>query len=173
MRWSNHGDEAEEKQQSSNEEEPEQMQNWGDQDEAVHKQPRVDEDKESQGLNHPGQNKKERPKRNDHKRRRKETQHPRDWNIRGGTSSRGRHPPGLEHLRTSGGKTPRTGASGTEQGAGAAALWTGTSEDRRRPNATDGNVDHGEHQKQTRGQGSGVAAKRSGGRRRGEAEKPR
>ena len=93
MRWSNRGDEAEEKQRSSDEEEPEEMQSRGDQDEAEHKQPRADEDKESPGLDHPGQNKKERPKRNDNKRRRKETRHPPDWNIRGGTSSRGPHPP--------------------------------------------------------------------------------
>ena len=93
IRWSNHGSEAEEKQQSSNEEDPEQMQNWGDQDEAEHKQPRVDEHKESPGLNTPGQNKKERPKRNDQKRRRKETRHSPDWKIRGGISNRGRDPP--------------------------------------------------------------------------------
>ena len=81
MRWSNRGDEAEEKQWSSDEEEPEEMQSRGDQDEAEHKQPRADEDKESPGLALPGQNKKERPKRNEHKRRRKETRHPTDWII--------------------------------------------------------------------------------------------
>ena len=73
MGWSSRGDEAEEKERSSDEEEPEEMQSRGDQDEAVHKQPRADEDKESPGLDHPGQNKKEWPKRNGHKRRRKET----------------------------------------------------------------------------------------------------
>ena len=93
MRWSSRGDEAKEKQQSSDEEEPEEMQRRGDQDEALHKQPRADKDRESPGLDHPGQNKKEWPKRNDHKRRRKETRHPPDWSIRGGTCSRGRHPP--------------------------------------------------------------------------------
>ena len=36
MRWSNRGDEAEEKQRSSDEEEPEEMQSRGDLDEAVH-----------------------------------------------------------------------------------------------------------------------------------------
>ena len=65
MRWSSQGDEAAEKQQSSGVEEPEEMQRWGDQDEAVHKQPRADEDIECPGLDHPGQNKKERPNRND------------------------------------------------------------------------------------------------------------
>ena len=93
MRWSNRGDEAEEKQRSSDEEEHEEMQSRGDQDEAGHKQPRADEDKESPGLDHPGQNEKERPKQNDHKRRRREKRYPPDWSIRGGTSSRGRHPP--------------------------------------------------------------------------------
>ena len=82
MRWSKRGDEAEEKQRSSDEQEPEETQRRGDQDEAVHKQPRADEDKESPGLDHPGQNKKERPKQNDHKRRRKEIRHPPDWVIR-------------------------------------------------------------------------------------------
>ena len=81
MRWSNRGEEAEEKQRSSDEEEPGEMQSRGDQHEAEHKQPRADEDKESPGLDHPGQNKKERPKRNDHKSRRKETQHPTYWII--------------------------------------------------------------------------------------------
>ena len=69
------------------------MQSRCHQDKAEHKQPRADKDKECPGLDHPGQSKKERPKRNDHKRQKKETQHPPDWNIRGGTSSRGRHPP--------------------------------------------------------------------------------
>ena len=113
MRWSSHGDEAEEKQQSSNEEDPEQMQNWGDQDEAEHKQPRVDEHKESPGLNLPGQNKKERPKRDDHKRRRKETDN------------------------------PRTGTSGAAQAAGAATPQTGTSEDKWRQDAPDGCIRDG------------------------------
>ena len=62
MRWSSQGDEADERQRSSNEEEPEQMQSRGHQDEAVHKQPRADEHKSCPGLDHPGQNKKERPK---------------------------------------------------------------------------------------------------------------
>ena len=67
MRWSNRGDEAEKKQRSSDEEEPQEMQSRGDQDKAEHKQPRADEDKGSPGLEHPGQNKKGRPKRNDQK----------------------------------------------------------------------------------------------------------
>ena len=93
MRWSSRGEEAEDKQRSSDEEEPEEMQSRGDEDEAVHKQSGADEDKQSRGLDHPGQKKKEWPKRNDHKRRRKETRHPLDWSIRGGTSSSERHPP--------------------------------------------------------------------------------
>ena len=93
LRWSSRGDEAEEKQRSSDEEEPEEKQSRDDQDEAEHKQPRADEDKESPGLDHPGQNKKERPKQNDRKKQRKETRHPPDWSIRGGTSSRGSNPP--------------------------------------------------------------------------------
>ena len=114
MRWSNRGDEAEEKQRSSDEEEPEETKRRGDQDEAVHKQPRADEDKESPGLEHPGHNKKKRPKRNNHKRRRKECrrtglEHP------GRNKQQGPPPPGLEHLRSSGGQTPRTGSSGLSQ----------------------------------------------------------
>ena len=60
MKWSNHGDEAEEKQRSSDERKPEQMRSRGGQDEAEHKQPRADEDKERPGLNHLGRNRKER-----------------------------------------------------------------------------------------------------------------
>ena len=82
MSWNNCGDEAEERQRSSDEEEPEEMQSRGHQDEAEHKQPRADKDKESPRLDLPGQNKKERPKRNEHKRRRKETRHPTAWIIR-------------------------------------------------------------------------------------------
>ena len=82
MRWSNRGDEAQEKQRSSDEEECEEMQSRGDQDEAEHKQPRADEDKKRPGLDYPGQNRKERPKRNDDKRRRKATRHPPDCIIR-------------------------------------------------------------------------------------------
>ena len=96
------------------------MQSRGDQDEATHKQPRADEDKECPGLDHPGQNKKERPKRNDHKKRRNESRRLRQEHPER-NEQQGPPPPGLEHLRTSGGQTPRTGASGTEQGAGAAA----------------------------------------------------
>ena len=107
MRWSSRGEEAEEKQRSSDEEEPERMQSRGDQDEAVHKQPRADKDTDSAGLDHPGQNKKEWPKRND---------------TKGG---------GRRH------DTPRTGASGAEHAARAAIPRTGTSEDKWRPNAPD------------------------------------
>ena len=38
------------------------MQSRVDQDEAVHKQPRADEAKQCPRLDHPGHNKKERPK---------------------------------------------------------------------------------------------------------------
>ena len=59
-----------------------------------------------------------------------------------------RPPSGPSKTTTKGGgrrhDTPRTGPSGTERGAGAAAPWTGSSEDKRRPNATDGHVGHGE-----------------------------
>ena len=131
MTWSNRGDEAEEKQPSSDEEEPEGTQRRGDQDEAVHKQPRADEDKESPGLEHQGQNKKEQSKRNNHKRRRKESQrtgleHP------GRNKQQGPPPPGLEHLRTSGGETPRLGSSTGGQAVGTAAPRTGASGDQRR-----------------------------------------
>ena len=91
MRWSSQGDEAEEKQWSGQEEEPKEMQSRGDQDEAEHKQPRADEDMECPGLDHPAQNKKDRPKRKTTKSGGRSHDTP-DWNIRGGTSSRGRHP---------------------------------------------------------------------------------
>ena len=149
MRWSSQGDTAEEKQRSSDEEEPEEMHSRGDQDEAVHKRPRADEDKECPGLDHQGQNKKET--------RRPGLERP------GRDKQQGPPAPGLEHLRTSGGQTPRTGAFHREQGAGAAASWTGTSWDKRRLIASDGNVGHREIEKRPRGRGSGDAAKRSGG----------
>ena len=160
MRWSSQGDEAEEKHRSSDEEEPEEMQSRGDHDEAEHKQPRADEDVECPRLEHPGQNKKERPKRKDHKMRRKESRHQGLEHL-GRNKQQGPPPPGLEHLGTSGGQTPRTGASKTEQGARAAAPWTETSEDKRRPNATDENDGHREQEKQPRERGSGDAAKQS------------
>ena len=118
MRRSSQGDRAEEKQWSGKEEEPEEMQSRGDQDEAEHKQPRADEDMECPGLDHPGQNKKERPKRKDHKMQRKESRHP-GLEHPGPNKQQGAPAPGLEHLGTRGGEMPRTGASGTEQGAGA------------------------------------------------------
>ena len=116
MRWSSQGDEAEEKQWSSKEEEPEKVQRGRDQDKAEDKQPRADEDMEYPRLDHTGQNKKERPKQSDDKMRRKESgrtglDHP------GRNKQQGPPPPGLGHLGTSGCPTPRTGASGTEQGA--------------------------------------------------------
>ena len=87
-------------------------------------------------LDHPDKNKKERPKQKDHKMLRKESPHP-GLRHPGRNIQQGPPPPGLEHLETGGGQTPWTGASGTEQGAGAAAPRSGKSEDKRRPNATD------------------------------------
>ena len=76
--------------------------------------------------------------------------HATDWIIRGGSSSRSRctpdwifrrqgaaRRPGLEQSGTSGGQMPRKAASGTEQGAKAAAPQNGSSGDKPRPNATD------------------------------------
>ena len=124
-------DVAEEKQRSSDEEKTEEMQSRGDQDEAVHKQPRADEDKECAGRDRPGHNKKERPKRNDHKRRREETRRSR-LEHPGRKEQQGPPAPGLEHRRTRGGQTPRTGSSGVGQAAGTAAPRTGASGDQRR-----------------------------------------
>ena len=77
------------------------MQRRGDQEQAEHKQPRANEDKESPGLDHRGQNKKERPKQNDHKQpKQRQTDH-----------------------------TPWTGTSGAGQAAGTAAPRTGASRD--------------------------------------------
>ena len=180
MRWSNHGDEAEEKQRSSDEEEREEMQSRGDLDVAVHKQPRADEDKGSPGLNHPGQNKKERPKRNDHNRRRKETRHPPDRSIQGRNKQQGPPSPGQDRPRTSGGQTPRTGSSGVGLAAGTAAPLTGASRDQRR--WTPPGLEHPRRNKQQvrqgaqqwpQGRGGGDAAKQSGGQGRGQAERTR
>ena len=87
------------------------------------------------GENHPGQNKKERPKQNDNKMRRKETQCP-GLEHPGRNKQQGPPPTGQKNPGTSGGHKPWTGASGTEQGAGAATPRTGSSGDKRRPNAT-------------------------------------
>ena len=87
------------------------------------KQPRADKDKGCPGLDHPGQNKRERPKQNDNKKRRKETRRP-GLEHPGRNMQQGPPPPGLEHPGTSGGQTPQTGASGTEQEEGAAAPGT-------------------------------------------------
>ena len=158
MRWSSRGDEAEEKQRSSDEEEPEEMQSRGDRDEAVHEQPTADEDKECQGLDHPGHDKKERPKRNDHKRRRKECQrtgleHP------GRNKQQGTPPPGLEHLRTSDGQTPRTGSSGAGQAAETAAPRTGASRDQWR--WTPPRLEHPGSNKQQAPRGASAVATRT------------
>ena len=91
---------------------------------------------ECPGLDHPGQNKKERPQQNDSKIPRKETRRP-GPELPGRNKQQGPPPPGPEHPGTSGGQTHRTGASGTEQGEGAATPRTGSSGDKRQPNATD------------------------------------
>ena len=121
-------------------------------------------------LDHTAQNKKERRKQSDNKMPRKESrrtglEHP------GQNKRQGPPPPGLGHLGTSGCQTPRTGASGTEQGARAppgqdhqgtsgdrtprtassglgqaaraAAPRTGSSEDKGRPDAPDWNIQGG------------------------------
>ena len=75
------------------------------------------------GLDHPGQNKKERPKQKDSKKGRKESRRP-------GLDHPGRNKqqepplPGREHAGINGGQTPRTGSSGTDQATGAAVLQT-------------------------------------------------
>ena len=167
MRRSSQGDEAKKKQQSSDKEDPEEMQSRGDQDEAVHKQPRAEGGKECPGLDHPGQNKKERPKRNDHKKRRKESRRPgqeQPWRNKeqgppppgqghlgtsgcqmprmgaSGTEQGARASAALEHPETSGGRTPRTESSGVDQAARAAAPPTGWTEDKGRPDAPDWNI---------------------------------
>ena len=64
MRSSGQEDEAVVKQGSSGEEEPVLMQIYRDPDEAIVMQRCGDEATECLGLDHPGQNKKERPKQN-------------------------------------------------------------------------------------------------------------
>ena len=68
---------------------------------------------ECPGQNHPGQNKKERPKQNDNKMRKKETpcpalEHP------GRNKQQGPPPPRQDDPGTSGGQKPQTAASRTE-----------------------------------------------------------
>ena len=107
MRWSSRGDEAEEKQRSSGEEEPEEMQRRGDQEKAVHVAQEQTKTRSAQ-----------------------------DWIIRGKTRRSGPS----ERTTKGGGRrhdTPRTGASGVQQAAGAATRRTGTSEDKWRPDAPD------------------------------------
>ena len=140
-RWSSQGDEAEEKQGSSDEEEHEEMQSRGDQNEAEHKQPRADEDKECPGLDDPGHNKKERPKRNDHN---QPKQRQRDW-------------------------TPRTGSSGAGQAARTAAPRTGASRDQWL--WTPPGLEHAGQNKQQAPRGSAEAATRTRPWRCSEAEK--
>ena len=156
------------------------MQRRGDQDEAVDKQPRGDEDKESPGLELPGHKKKERPKRNDHKRRRKETRHPPDWSIRGGTSSRGSHPHDWINCGQVAAKRPgldRPGWVKQQEPPPPGQEHPGTSGGGRPP---DWNIRggtscrrHGEPQKSPRERGRADAAKQRAGRGRGEAEKTR
>ena len=100
------------------------------------KQPRADEDMVCPGVEHPGQHKKERLGPNDNKMQRHQSRRP-GLDHPGRNKQQGPPPPGLEHPGTDGGQTPRPGACGTEQGAGAAAPWTGSSEDKRWANATD------------------------------------
>ena len=83
---------------------------------------------ECPGLDHPGQNRKERPKQNDSSIRGNES-------IRPGLDHPGRikqqdptHP-GLDHPGTSGGLTPRTGSSGVEQEGAARTSRTRSSEE--------------------------------------------
>ena len=75
---------------------------------------------ECPGLDQPGQTKKERPKRNDNKMRRKESQRPRQERP-GRNKQQGLPPPGLDHPGTSGGQMPRTRSCGADQAVGAAA----------------------------------------------------
>ena len=58
----------------------------------------------------------------------------------GRNKEQGQPPPGLEHQRTSGGRTPRSGSSGVEQAARAAAPQAGLSRDKGRPDAPDWNI---------------------------------
>ena len=78
------------------------------------KQTRADDNIKCPGLDHPGQNKKERPKQNDNKMRRIEFRGP-GLEHPGRNKQQAPPPPGLEHQWTSGVQTPRTGTSGTEQ----------------------------------------------------------
>ena len=139
-------------------EEPEELHSRGDQDEALHKQPRADEDKACPGLDHPGHNKKERPKRNDHKRRWKECRRTR-LEHPGRNKQQGPPPPGLELLRTSGGQMPRTGSSGVGQAVGTAAPRTGASGDQRR--RIPPGLEHPGGNKQQAPQGASVVARRA------------
>ena len=114
------------------------MQSRGDQGQAEHKQPRADEDKECPGLHHSGQNKKERPRGNNHN---QSKQRQRDWTPRTGLSGASlaarTPPPGLEHPGTSGGGRPPD--------------W----------NIRGGTSSRRDPQKRPRGQGRGDAVKQS------------
>ena len=87
-----------------------------------------DEAKECLGLDHPGQNKKERRKQNDSKKRRNESRRP---GLDHQTQNR-QHRPG-----TRGGQTPQTESPATQQAARAAAAQMASSGDKRRPDAPD------------------------------------
>ena len=119
MRWSSQGDEAEEKQRRT----PRRC------------SARADKDKECPGLDHPGQNKKERPKQNDNKKRMTQTRRP--GLEHPASREQGLPPLGLDQPGTCGGRTPRTGLSGADQAAGTAAPRTGSSGDKGRPDAPD------------------------------------
>ena len=88
------------------------------------------------GLDHPGQNKKERPNQNNSNQRRWESKRP-GLDHPGRNKQQEPPPRGLDHLGPSGGHTFRTGSSGTDQAAGAAAPRTGSSGDKLQPAAPD------------------------------------
>ena len=115
-------------------------------------QPCGDETIKCPGLDHPGQKRNERRKQNDSKKRRKEAgrsglQHPGQNKQQEppppGLEHPGRNkqqeppPPALGHPGTRDGKTHQSGPSGTEQAGRAAAPQTGSSGDKRRPDAPD------------------------------------
>ena len=98
------------------------------------KQPKAEKDMEYPRLDHTGQNKKERPKQSDNKMRRKVSRRP-------GLEHPGRNKrPEPKHPGTSGSRTPRTGLSGVDQAARAAAPRTASSGDKGQPDAPDWNI---------------------------------
>ena len=126
------------------------------------RQQSADEAMECRGLDHPGQNKKERPKQNDNKTR-KESRRP-GLEHPGRNKQQGLPPPGLDRPGKSGGQTPRTGSSGVDQAAGAAATRTGSSGDKGRLDAADLIIWVGSGSKSHRTQDSTVEGHVAGGR---------